>query len=118
LRLGSADCLPAFSEPFDKVLAVNVVMFWDQTADRLKELRRVMHPGGRVAIPHQPRGPGASDAAAAAKVEEIAAALTQAGFSEVRVRTMRLKPAVVCAIGMNPIDGTPPVGLDSPVMVP
>jgi hypothetical protein len=40
-----------------------------------------------------------------ARGEAIAAALTQAGFSEVRVQTMRLKPAVACAIGMNPCDG-------------
>ena len=105
LRLGSVDCLPVFAEPFDKVLAVNAIMFWDETIDRLKELRRVMHPGGRIAIAHQPRGPGATDATAAVRGEEIAASLTQAGFSEVRLRTMRLKPAVACAIGMNPIDG-------------
>ena len=102
LRLGSVDCLPVFAEPFDKVLAVNAIMFWDRTIDRLEELRRAMRPGGRIAIAHQPRGPGATDATAAARGEEIAAALTQAGFSDVRVRTMRLKPAVACAIGMNP----------------
>jgi ubiquinone/menaquinone biosynthesis C-methylase UbiE len=105
LRLGSVDSLPAFAEAFDKVLAVNAIMFWHQSIDRLKELRRVMRPGGRIAIAHQPRGPGATDATGAARGEEIAAALTQAGFSEVRVRTMRLKPAVACAIGMNPCDG-------------
>ena len=107
VRLGSVDCLPPFPEPFDKVLAVNAIMFCDQTIDRLKALRRVMRPGGRIAIAHQPRGPGATDATAAAKGEEIAAALTQAGFSEVRLRTMSLKPAVVCAIGVNPFHGAP-----------
>jgi SAM-dependent methyltransferase len=104
LRLGSVDGLPAFAEPFDKVLAVNAIMFSDHSIERLKDLRRVMRPGGRIAITHQPRGSGATDATAAAKGEEISAALTQAGFSEVRVRTMKLKPAVACAIGMNPFD--------------
>ena len=105
LRLGSVDGLPVFAEPFDKVLAVNAIMFRDRTIDRLEALRRVMRPGGRIAIAHQPRGPGATDATAAARGEEIAAALTRAGFSDVRVRTMRLKPAVTCAIGLNPFDG-------------
>jgi ubiquinone/menaquinone biosynthesis C-methylase UbiE len=105
LRLGSVDCLPVFAEPFEKVLAVNAIMFREQMIDRLKELRRVMRPGGRIAIAHQPRGPGATDATAEARGDEIAAALTQAGFSEVRVRTMRLRPAVACAIGTNPCDG-------------
>jgi len=105
LRLGSVDHLPTFSKPFDKVLAVNAIMLTDRSLDRLEALRRVMRPGGRIAITHQPRGPGATDAAAAAKGEEIAAVLTRAGFSDVRVHTMRLKPAVVCAIGVNPAMG-------------
>jgi hypothetical protein len=37
----------------------------------------------------------------AAKGREMAAALVRAGFSHVRVETMRLKPAVVCALGLN-----------------
>jgi ubiquinone/menaquinone biosynthesis C-methylase UbiE len=105
LRLGSVDGLPVFAAPFDKVLAVNAIMFCDQTTDRLEALRRVLRPGGRIAIAHQPRGPGATDATAAARGEAIAAALTRAGFSQVCLHTMRLKPAVVCAIGVNPCDG-------------
>jgi len=104
LRLASVDCLPVFAEPFDKVLAVNTIMFWNQTIDRLKELRRLMRPGGCIAIAHQPRGPGATDATAAARGEKIAMALAQVGFREVRVQTMSLKPAVVCAIGINPFE--------------
>src|SRR5262249_38094964 len=101
LRLGSVDALPVFPEPFDKILAVNSIMFSDRTTDRLKTLHRVTRPGGRIAIVHQPRGPGATDESAAAKADAIVAALTQAGFSEVRVHTMNLKPAVVCVIGVN-----------------
>lgn len=73
LRLGSFERLPQFMERFDKVLAVNTMMFWTQPTDRLKELRRAMRPGGVIAIAHQPRGPGASDAVAAARGEGIAA---------------------------------------------
>ena len=58
LRLGSVDSLPVFAERFDKILAVNVIMFWDQTSVRLEALRRVMRPGGRIAIAHQPRVAG------------------------------------------------------------
>jgi len=108
LRLGSVDCLPVFAEPFDKVLAVNTMMFWGQTIDRLKELRRLMRLGGRIAIAHQPRGPGATDATAAARGEKIAAALAQAGFRQVRVQAMNLKPAVVCVIGVNSLEGGVP----------
>src|SRR5215218_7846346 len=80
LRLGSVDALPAFDAPFDKVLAVNAHLFWGEPDGCLEQLRRLLRPGGLIAIAHQPRGPGASDAVAAEKGREIAAALGRAGF--------------------------------------
>jgi SAM-dependent methyltransferase len=101
LRLGSVEELPAFDAPFDKILAVNTMGFWSEPLARLAELRRLLRPGGLIAVAHQPRGPGATDEASLAKGRQIAAALTRAGFSEVRLETMALKPAVVCALGVN-----------------
>ena len=101
LRLASVDNLPAFDEPFDKVLAVNAMMFWGEPVSRLEQLRRLLRSGGLIAVAHQPRGPGASDETSAAKGRELEAALAQAGFDEVRLETMPLKPAVVCALGVN-----------------
>jgi SAM-dependent methyltransferase len=104
LRLGSVADLPTFDQPFDKILAVNAMMFWREPVTRLEELRRLLRSGGLLAVAHQPRGPGATDEAAAAKGRELEAALAQAGFSEVRLETMALKPVVVCALGVNPGD--------------
>ena len=101
LRLGSVDELPAFDALFDKILAVNAMMFWREPVARLAEFRRLLRPGGLIAVAHQPRGPGATDETSAAKGREIAVALIRAGFTEVRLETMRLKPAVVCALGVN-----------------
>ena len=102
LRLGSVEDLPAFDEPFDKILAVNAMMsVWREPVARLEELRRLLRSGGLIAVAHQPRGPGASDETSAAKGREMEAALAQAGFSEVRLETMALKPTVVCALGVN-----------------
>lgn len=101
LRLGSVDQLPEFDAPFDKVLAVNAAMFWDRPVDVLASLRRVMSSNGRIAIAFQPRGPGASDDVAAAGGQELSAALRDAGFSAVRLETLDLRPAVVCALGTN-----------------
>jgi SAM-dependent methyltransferase len=101
LRLASVDALPAFDPPFDKILTVNTMLFWREPDSRLRELRQLLRPGGLIGVAHQPRGPGASDETAAAKGREIAAALTRTGFSDVRVETMALKPAVVCALGVN-----------------
>jgi SAM-dependent methyltransferase len=101
LRLGSAESLPAFEAPFDKVLAVNVALFWDRPVELLGSLRRAMRTGGRIALAFQPRGPGATDEAATKTGQELLAALRDAGFSQVRLETFELKPAVVCALGVN-----------------
>ena len=101
LRLGSVDELPAFDALFDKILAVNTMVFWREPVARLAELRRLLRPGGLIAVAYQPRGPGATDETSAAKGREIAVALIRARFTEVRLETMRLKPAVVCALGVN-----------------
>jgi SAM-dependent methyltransferase len=102
LRLGSADALPAFDAPFDKILAVNSLMFWDDPVARLKELHDLLRPGGRLAIAYQPRGPGSTDEVAARTGRQIAAHLTEVSFIEVRVETLPLKPsAVVCVLGVK-----------------
>src|ERR687894_842315 len=80
LRLGSfPEALPAFGEPFDKILAVNAMMFWREPVARLEELRRLLRSGGLIAVAHQPRGPEAGDETSAAKGRQMAAALAQAG---------------------------------------
>jgi SAM-dependent methyltransferase len=101
LTLGSAENLPAFEPTFDKILAVNALQFTGQPVDRLRELRGLLTGGGRIAIVFQPRGPGATDEAATTKGQQLAAALRDAGFAEVRLETLELRPAVVCALGVN-----------------
>jgi ubiquinone/menaquinone biosynthesis C-methylase UbiE len=44
LGLGSAEDLPAFDDPFDRILAVNSLMFWDDPVAGLKELRGLLRP--------------------------------------------------------------------------
>src|SRR5829696_8495634 len=101
LRLGSVDAVPAFGAPFDKILAVNAHLFWHEPDARLEHLRRLLRPAGLIALAHQPRGPGASDETATENGRQIATALGRAGFSELRITTLPLKPAVVCALGVN-----------------
>ncbi|HYU39474.1 MAG TPA: methyltransferase domain-containing protein [Acidimicrobiia bacterium] len=103
LRLGTAERLPAFDASFDKILAVNSLMFWDDPVDRLVELRRLLRPGGRIAIAFQPRGPGASDETAAQAGLEMAEQFAAAGFTDVRVETLDLRPTnAVCVLGVRP----------------
>jgi SAM-dependent methyltransferase len=103
LRLGNAEDLPALNARFDKILAVNSLMFWGDPVARLKELRDLLRPGGWIAIAFQPRGPGSTDETAARAGGEIAGHFETAGFTDVRVERLALKPtAVVCVLGVSP----------------
>jgi ubiquinone/menaquinone biosynthesis C-methylase UbiE len=50
LTHGDASTLPYPDGSFDKVFATNVVYFWQDPVANLKEARRVMKPGGRLAL--------------------------------------------------------------------
>lgn len=100
LRLAAVDALPDdLGGPFDKLLAVNTVGFWDDPAARLTDLAARMRPGGRVAVVSQPRCPGATAETTAAAGEELASYLRAAGFGDLRTETLDLDPPVVCVLG-------------------
>lgn len=50
LKLGSFGDLPFPSDSVDKILAVNVVYFWDDARQVIQEARRVLRPGGLISI--------------------------------------------------------------------
>lgn len=50
LKQGSFDDLPLPDASVDKILAVNVVYFWDDARPVLAEVRRVLRPGGLLSI--------------------------------------------------------------------
>jgi SAM-dependent methyltransferase len=103
LRLGSATDIPNYAAPFDKILAVNSLMFWEDPVERLRDLRSRLRVAGRIAIAYQPRGPQASAEFAERAGQEIAEQFKEAGFVDVRVERLELKPTpAVCVLGENP----------------
>jgi ubiquinone/menaquinone biosynthesis C-methylase UbiE len=103
LRLGSVSTLPQFDEPFDKIISVNSIQFWDDPVECLKGLCRILKPGGLIAIALQPRHPGATEEDVQNSGKEIATFLEKAGFSEIRTETKKMKPvSTVCVISMKP----------------
>lgn len=46
VRVGNSDDLPFENESFDKVFCVNVIYFWQDPLEHLKEVYRVLKPGG------------------------------------------------------------------------
>jgi SAM-dependent methyltransferase len=94
--------LPSFGDPLDAVLAVNSVGFWPDSVERLRELRRLLRPEGRIALVSQPRCPGATRDTTVRAAQELQDLLTRAGFTHPRVETLDLDPPVACVLATNP----------------
>lgn len=106
LAHGDASALLYPDDSFDKVFATNVVYFWQDPMRNLKELRRVMKPGGRLALYVIAREELAEMKITQTGVytlysgDELVRLLAQAGFRNARFETKseRLRTGV-CAVG-------------------
>lgn len=50
LHKASAESMPFADQMFDKALAINSMQLWPDAAAGLREVRRVLRPGGRIAL--------------------------------------------------------------------
>lgn len=102
LLLASVSDLPPFRLPFDKILSVNSVQYWGNPTAVLRTLRRLMNPGGRIAIALQPRFQGATNKDTLEAGRDMVEQLKEAGFRQVRLEIKPMKPvSVACAVGIN-----------------
>ena len=97
----SVERLPSFDVPLDAILAVNSLGFWPDPVDRLRELRGLLRPGGRIALVSQPRCPGATRDTTARAADDLRDKLTRAGFTHPRVETLDLDPPVACVLAAS-----------------
>jgi ubiquinone/menaquinone biosynthesis C-methylase UbiE len=103
VRLGSAVKLEFPDSHFDKVFAINSAQFWKDIAKPLAEIKRVLKPGGWVALAVQPRSKNATDETARQVGVGLSKALTSAGFEEVHSEFHQMRPvATVCVLGRRP----------------
>lgn len=103
VRQGSVSALPYPNEQFDKALAINSYYFWPRPQADLREVRRVLKPGGTLAL-----GVRAQDAARGAmynrrslteeQIAAIAHTLALAGFELVATKHVRLRSATAVAL--------------------
>ncbi|MDE3243906.1 MAG: methyltransferase domain-containing protein [Nitrospirota bacterium] len=77
LRCGSAESLPFEDFFFDKVLAINSMQVWPDVPAGLREMRRVLKTGGRIALGFTPYSGQSKDV--------LPEMLTAAGFTEAHV---------------------------------
>ncbi len=105
LHLASVNALPLFDHLFDKVFAINTHFFWLDPVTRLANLAAVMKPGAKIALTFQPRNKGASSQDTRKAARQISDDLTAAGFSEVRLEYLPMKPVeAVCVLGRRPLE--------------
>ena len=101
LEGGSATALPFEEASFDKALSTNSLPFWPDQVAGVRAMRRVLRPGGVIAIILQPRW-----ARTESEVKQIGtgllALLSQVGFQQARLEFKPMKPiASVCALGIK-----------------
>jgi SAM-dependent methyltransferase len=102
LTHASVEQLPSFGDPLDAILAVNSLGFWPDPVERLRELRGLLRPAGRIALVSQPRCPGATRDTTARAAQELQDMLTQAGLTHTRVNTLDLDPPAACVLATKP----------------
>jgi ubiquinone/menaquinone biosynthesis C-methylase UbiE len=100
LRLGGLESLQQLGEVFDKVFSVNVLQFRPEGTPVLRTIRSVLKPGGVLATTVQPRHLGATAADAQAFAETLSSEMIEAGFRDVTIEQLDLKPIpAVCVLG-------------------
>lgn len=108
---GDAAALPFADGAFDAVCATHVLYFWPDPVATVRELRRVLRPGGRLALGYQeqahmpPRAVRGLSLAGARLVgpEDVEQMVRAAGLAHVRVETRATPngPAGFCVLAVK-----------------
>jgi cyclopropane fatty-acyl-phospholipid synthase-like methyltransferase len=92
------EALPTLTGPFDAVLAVNVVQFWEDVPAAFRAIRALLSPSGRFAVTYQPRTPGSTGADAHSAADRTTDALLDAGFARAERFVLPLRPVPAVAV--------------------
>ena len=92
---GSAELLPFGANHFDIITAFETIYFWPNLPNTLKEIKRVLKPGGTFLIANEADGYGFLDNLypkiikdmTVYKTEELSSILTKAGFTNIEIDT-------------------------------
>ncbi len=90
----SVEALPFPDNHFDKAFTINSMIFWPDREGGLREVKRVLKPGGKLSIFYQPHG-AKSTTQVGELGENIQDELRAAGFEQLRMLVQEMRP-VAC----------------------
>jgi ubiquinone/menaquinone biosynthesis C-methylase UbiE len=97
LQQGTATHLPYEANTFNKAFAINSLHHWPDAAAGLRELWRVLQPGGTVAIIEQPRW-AKTEAEVQQSAQRLEAQLQQAGLQQIKCYFKPMQPVTSIAV--------------------
>lgn len=106
LHYGDVVSLPFASQSFDKVFSIHSLYFWPDTQHALREIHRIMKPGGMLVLTILPKEKWPNEGADATlctvySADALAQLLTASGFVRIHIeRPLATMPVrEVCVIG-------------------
>jgi SAM-dependent methyltransferase len=90
LRHGDVSALPYPAELFDVAFSLHSIYFWRNPVDCLREIKRVLKPGGSLAITIQPKDKWTPKVDPGIMTlyfgEDLASMFSEAGYRDIRVK--------------------------------
>ncbi|MFE1594913.1 class I SAM-dependent methyltransferase [Nocardia sp. NPDC058705] len=99
---GPVETLSIDGGPFDAAIAINTIGMWPDPPARLRDIARLLRPGGRIALVGQPRRPGATAADSETVGRDLVGLLSEAGIEHVRTEMLDLNPPAAWVLGRTP----------------